>query len=81
MRKGLQQLLRAGKIANGHKIPTHIVMFCCEEWEAPQYILCFEEQVDMAYEYLKEQGVDYITVATLGRNLIEYRKEDSLKHP
>jgi hypothetical protein len=74
IREELNQFLKQGRLEKPFHHPSHIILFGVEN-EDPQYVLCFEEQIEEAFHFLKERNVDFITISQLGRNVMTYSKD------
>lgn len=69
--KDLQKLLRNGKIDNPHEWTSHLIRFSVNNGNT-QFITCQEDQVDLAFGFLKENEVDFILIEELGRVKMSY---------
>lgn len=71
IRKELQRLLRPGKMENPHAHSSYIVRFSFDKGEV-EFVVCLQEQIKMAFDFLKERNPDFITVSELRKTVMSY---------
>lgn len=76
LKKKLNALLKEEKIKKKFHHPTHIILFSATKNSPQEYALCFEEQIEKAFEFLRNENAHYVTVIQLGRNVLTYRSHE-----
>lgn len=69
--KDLQKLLKKGKIDNPYEWTSHLIRFSVNNGNT-QFAACQESQIELAFEFLKKNKVDFILIEELGRVKMSY---------
>lgn len=71
VRKELQHLLRKGKMENQYAWVSHLVRFTVNKGET-EFVTCFANQTELAFNFLREKNADFILIEELGRVTMSY---------
>lgn len=69
--KELQRLLRKGKLEKSHNWVSHLVRFSVDDGEV-EFVTCLENQVELAFNFLREKNADFILIEELGKITMTY---------
>lgn len=71
VRKELQHLLRKGKSEKPHNWVSHLVRFSVNGGET-EFVTCFFDQIELAFDFLREKNVDFILIEEIGKVTMSY---------
>ena len=72
LQRRARDIVRPAHVHKPYAIKTHIILFTEKDSMASNYVMCFEEQVNLLFEFLKENNAELITVIRLGRTEMVY---------